>query len=138
VTDSFNFTFGSNNQNHTLSVPTPKLFLDAKTSTKQKVCLLGILGHRSIPNYVFGGVFLRQILVHLDFEKQQLGLSPKFNREQKEREQRFAIGIGIFIGIVGVALIVIIVWIKLNKRKKKELKEELVEEENTRIKSGLL
>ncbi len=117
-TDFFNFTFGTDKVNNTVSIPTAKLFLDARTSNNQQVCLLGIQGQKGLASYVFGGVFLREVLVHLDFSRERLGLSAKVNIKQKEKEERIAMVIGIFIGVVGVILIIVIIGIRLNKSKR--------------------
>ena len=136
-TDYFNFTFGSERVNNTVSIPTAKLFLDANTSSNQKVCLLGIQGQKSLTSYVFGGVFLREVLVHMDFSRGRLGLSAKVNLQQKEKEDRIALGIGIFIGVIGIILIIVVIGIRLNTNKKK-LRKSLAEEEAQRLKSELL
>lgn len=135
--DYFNFTFGTDRKNGTVRLPAAKLFLDATTTRNQKVCLLGIQGQKSLTTYVFGGVFLRQVLVHMDFSRDRLGLSTKVNMKQKEREDRAVLGIGIFIGVLGVIVIIVVTCIRINTSKKK-LKRSLAEEEAKRLESDLL
>ena len=65
-------------------------------------------------------------------------MTTKVNFEQKEKEDRIAMGIGIFIGVVGAILIVVIIALRIKTTNKKKLKKSLVEEETQRLRSGLL
>lgn len=65
-------------------------------------------------------------------------MTTKVNFEQKEKEDRIAMGIGIFIGVVGAILIMVIIALRVKTTNKKKLKKSLVEEETQRLRSGLL